>query len=186
MWLYYLQWAESTEVEPQAAATLAGYHKIDEIPFDFERRRMSVVVSGKSGYHELICKGALEEMLSICRHVRQGDDVIPLTDTLLTRIRRITDEQNQQGLRVVAVATRIMPDYQRDYAVADEYDLILEGYIAFLDPPKESTAPALRALKKNGVTVKILTGDNELVARKVCKEVGLSVEHVLRAAISNR
>ncbi len=131
----------------QSAEILAGYRKIDEIPFDFERRRMSVVVSDQSDYHELICKGALEEMLSICRHVRQGDDVIPMTDTLLARIRRVTDEQNQQGLRVVAVATRILPAYQRNYAVIDEYDLILEGYIAFLDPPKESTAPALLALK---------------------------------------
>lgn len=123
----------------QSAEILAGYRKIDEIPFDFERHRMSVVVSDQSDYHELICKGALEEMLSICRHVRQGDDVIPMTDALLARIRRVTDEQNQQGLRVVAVATRILPAYQRNYAVIDEYDLILEGYIAFLDPPKEST-----------------------------------------------
>lgn len=171
--------AESKDSQSQAANTLADYRKIDEIPFDFERRRMSVVICDKSGCHELICKGALEEILSICRHVRQGNEVISLTDTLLTRIRRITDEQNQQGLRVVAVATRIMPNYQRDYAVADEYDLILEGYIAFLDPPKESTAPALQALKQNGVTVKIITGDNELVARKVCKDVGLSVECTL-------
>lgn len=170
---------ESKDSQSQAANTLADYRKIDEIPFDFERRRMSVVICNKSGCHELICKGALEEILSICRHVRQGNEVISLTDTLLARIRRITDEQNQQGLRVVAVATRIMPNYQRDYAVADEYDLILEGYIAFLDPPKESTAPALQALKQNGVTVKILTGDNELVARKVCKDVGLSVECTL-------
>lgn len=173
---------ESKDSESRAADTLAGYRKIDEIPFDFERRRMSVVVSDKADYHELICKGALEEMLSICRHVRQGSEIIPLTDALLASIRRITDEQNQQGLRVVAVATRIMPAYQQDYAVIDEYDLILEGYIAFLDPPKESTAPALLALKRNGVNVKILTGDNELVARKVCKDVGLSVEHVLRGS----
>lgn len=173
---------DSATAESQSADTLAGYRKIDEIPFDFERRRMSVVVSSQSDYHELICKGALEEMLSICRHVRQGDDVIPMTDTLMARIRRVTDEQNQQGLRVVAVATRILPAYQRNYAVIDEYDLILEGYIAFLDPPKESTAPALLALKKSGVTVKILTGDNELVARKVCKDVGLSVERVLRGS----
>lgn len=172
----------SSRDESTTTESLAGYRKIDEIPFDFERRRMSVVVSDKDDYHQLICKGALEEMLSICRHVRQADDVIPLTDKLLARIRHITDEQNQQGLRVVAVATRILPAYQRDYAVADEYDLILEGYIAFLDPPKESTAPALLALKKNGITVKILTGDNELVARKVCKEVGLSVARVLRGS----
>ncbi|EKN3362260.1 magnesium-translocating P-type ATPase [Yersinia ruckeri] len=170
----------SAMAESDASAALNCYRKVDEIPFDFERRRMSVVVATQDDYHELICKGALEEMLSICSHVRQGDDVIPLTEVLLSRIRRITDDLNQQGLRVVAVANKILPAiHHQDYSVADESDLILEGYIAFLDPPKESTAPALHALKQNGITVKILTGDNELVARKVCKEVGLSVEQVL-------
>ncbi|MGG7668776.1 magnesium-translocating P-type ATPase [Yersinia sp. J1] len=169
----------SAMAESASTKALLDYRKVDEIPFDFERRRMSVVVAIQADYHELICKGALEEMLTICSHVRQGNEVIPLTEMLLTRIRRITDELNQQGLRVVAVANKILPANHLDYGVADESDLILEGYIAFLDPPKESTEPALRALKQNGVTVKILTGDNELVARKVCKEVGLSVVQVL-------
>nr|MDT0524856.1 HAD family hydrolase [Streptomyces sp. DSM 41633] len=158
------------------------YRKVDEIPFDFERRRMSVVVAKDAQYHELICKGALEEMLAICSHVRQEDEVIPLTEALLTRIRRITDDLNQQGLRVVAVANKILPAQAHEYSVADESDLILEGYVAFLDPPKESTAPALAALKNSGVTVKILTGDNELVAAKVCKDVGLAADHVLRGS----
>ncbi len=108
--------------------------------------------------------------------------MIPLSEALLARIRRVTDELNQQGLRVVAVANKILPATDHEYGVADESDLILEGYIAFLDPPKESTAPALAALKKNGVTVKILTGDNELVAAKVCKDVGLDAEHILRGS----
>ena len=133
-------------------------------------------------YHELVCKGALEEMLAICSHVRHEDEVIPLSEALLARIRRITDDLNQQGLRVVAVANKILPAQTHEYGVADESDLILEGYVAFLDPPKESTAPALAALKQNGVTVKILTGDNELVAAKVCRDVGLEADSLLRGS----
>ncbi|HIE4011925.1 TPA: magnesium-translocating P-type ATPase [Serratia marcescens] len=165
--------------QPQA---LQNYRKVDEIPFDFVRRRMSVVVAKDNEYHELVCKGALEEMLAICSHVRHEDEVIPLSEALLARIRRITDDLNQQGLRVVAVANKILPAQTHEYGVADESDLILEGYVAFLDPPKESTAPALAALKQNGVTVKILTGDNELVAAKVCRDVGLEADHLLRGS----
>ena len=163
----------------QAEKNFNRYLKIDEIPFDFDRRRMSVVVSEAEDHHRLICKGALEEILSICTLVQLNDETVPLTEQLLTRIRLITDDLNQQGLRVVAVAHKVMPSGTRDYAVADESSLILAGYIAFLDPPKESTAPALKALQNKGVTVKILTGDNPLVARKVCKDVGLAVDHIL-------
>ena len=163
----------------QAGKNFNRYLKIDEIPFDFDRRRMSVVVSEAEDHHRLICKGALEEILSICTLVQLNDETVPLTEQLLTRIRLITDDLNQQGLRVVAVAHKVMPSNTRDYAVADESSLILAGYIAFLDPPKESTAPALKALQNKGVTVKILTGDNPLVARKVCKDVGLAVDHIL-------
>jgi len=153
--------------------------KVDEIPFDFDRRRMSVVVSDHADSHRLICKGALEEMLSICTLVQLNGEIVPLTDVLLARIRRITDDLNQQGLRVVAVAHKVMPSRTQGYGINDESSLILAGYIAFLDPPKESTAPALKALKNKGVTVKILTGDNPLVARKVCKDVGLKVDEIL-------
>lgn len=153
--------------------------KIDEIPFDFERRRMSVVVSEGENEHRLICKGALEEILSICTQVQLDRQTVPLTAALLARIRGITDELNQQGLRVVAVAHKVMPARAPDYAVPDESSLILAGYIAFLDPPKESTAPALKALQNKGVTVKILTGDNPLVARKICTDVGLAVERIV-------
>jgi len=153
--------------------------KVDEIPFDFDRRRMSVVVAENDQNHRLICKGALEEMLSICTLVQLNGEIVPLTDVLLARIRRITDDLNQQGLRVVAVAHKVMPSRTQGYGVTDESSLILAGYIAFLDPPKESTAPALDALQRKGVTVKILTGDNPLVARKVCKDVGLQADNVL-------
>ncbi len=153
--------------------------KVDEIPFDFDRRRMSVVVAENDQNHRLICKGALEEMLSICTLVQLNGEIVPLTDVLLARIRRITDDLNQQGLRVVAVAHKVMPARTQGYAVPDESSLILAGYIAFLDPPKESTAPALDALQRKGVTVKILTGDNPLVARKVCKDVGLQADNMV-------
>jgi Mg2+-importing ATPase len=111
--------------------------------------------------------------------VRYNGDIVPLDDTMLRRIRRVTDTLNRQGLRVVAVATKYLPAREGDYQRADESDLILEGYIAFLDPPKETTAPALKALKASGITVKILTGDSELVAAKVCHEVGLDAGDVV-------
>ncbi len=138
---------EAAWMQSQQPDALQHCRKVDEIPFDFERRRMSVVVAKDNEYHELVCKGALEEMLAICSHVRHEDEVIPLSEALLARIRRITDDLNHQGLRVVAVASKILPAQTHDYGVADESDLILEGYIAFLDPPKETTAPALAALK---------------------------------------
>jgi Mg2+-importing ATPase len=111
--------------------------------------------------------------------VRYNGDIVPLDDTMLRRIKRVTDNLNRQGLRVVAVASKFLPARVGDYQRIDESDLILEGYIAFLDPPKETTAPALKALKASGITVKILTGDSELVAAKVCHEVGLDAGDVV-------
>ncbi len=161
--------------EDHARYAATRWQKVDEIPFDFERRRMSVVVSEQPQVHQLICKGALQEILNVCTQVRYGDEIVPLSESLLARIRRVTDDLNRQGLRVVAVATKFLPARSEDYGRVDESDLILEGYIAFLDPPKETTAPALKALKASGIAVKILTGDSELVAAKVCREVGLDV-----------
>ena len=163
------------------------YRKIDEIPFDFERRRMSVVVSltasGRDEHHELICKGALEEMLAVCTRVRidngHGPQEVPLDAAMLARVQQVTRELNQEGLRVVAVAMKELPPSQTTYAVADEADLTLIGYIAFLDPPKESAAPALKALAAHGIQVKVLTGDNGLVTARVCGQVGLSADKVL-------
>ncbi|CAI8943321.1 magnesium-translocating P-type ATPase [Kosakonia quasisacchari] len=167
-------------VDAEAAQTLAAsWRKVDEIPFDFERRRMSVVVAQQADVHQLICKGALTEILSVCSQVRFNGEIFPLDDTMLRRIERVTSTLNRQGLRVVAVATKYLPARSGDYQRIDESDLILEGYIAFLDPPKETTAPALKALKASGITVKILTGDSELVAAKVCHEVGLEVGDAL-------
>lgn len=159
--------------------TLPGLHKVDEIPFDFVRRRMSVILATTAQTHLLICKGALEEMLSLCRYTRVEGEVIALDENRLAQIRRHTDDLNQQGLRVVAVASKTLPSTRSQYRVDDEYELILEGYIAFLDPPKETTAPALAALQASGITVKILTGDNPRVAAKVCRDVGLDVQNIL-------
>ncbi|EDR6492882.1 magnesium-translocating P-type ATPase [Salmonella enterica subsp. diarizonae] len=164
-------------VDETAARQLSGrWQKIDEIPFDFERRRMSVVVAEDSHVHQLVCKGALQEILNVCTQVRHNGDIVPLDDNMLRRVKRVTDTLNRQGLRVVAVATKYLPAREGDYQRIDESDLILEGYIAFLDPPKETTAPALKA---SGITVKILTGDSELVAAKVCHEVGLDAGDVV-------
>ncbi|MGQ5525251.1 magnesium-translocating P-type ATPase [Chitinimonas sp. PSY-7] len=156
-----------------------NYRKVDEIPFDFNRRRMSVVVSEREDHHELITKGAVEEILTVCSHVRHGEAIEPLTLELLVRIRKVTAELNEEGLRVVAVAAKEVPPTKEAYGVTDESGLTLIGYVAFLDPPKESTAPALKALAEHGVAVKVLTGDNELVTNKICREVGLAKQGVL-------
>ncbi|MVW71726.1 magnesium-translocating P-type ATPase [Bordetella sp. 15P40C-2] len=169
---------EHVEVHQELNPVL-NYRKVDEVPFDFNRRRMSVVVSEREDHHELICKGAVEEVLSVCTHVRHGDKVEALTPALLDGIRQVTASFNEEGLRVVAVAMKEVPPTQETYGVADERELTLIGYIAFLDPPKESTAPALRALAEHGVAVKVLTGDNELVTAKICREVGLVTRGVL-------
>ena len=159
------------------------YRKIDEVPFDFERRRMSVVVSERDEHHELICKGALEEVLAVCSRVRSGTGPeatdLPLDTAMLARVQAVTRGLNQDGLRVVAVAMKEIPPAQTTYSVADEIELTLIGFVAFLDPPKETAAPALKALAGHGVTVKVLSGDNELVTSCVCGHVGLSSGDVM-------
>ena len=158
------------------------YRKVDEIPFDFQRRRMSVVVSEKGDHHELICKGAVEEVLAACSHIQDGGQALALDAALLARVQAVTGALNQDGLRVVAVAMKEVPPHKCVYSVADESDLTLVGYIAFLDPPKESAAPALQALVAHGVAVKVLTGDNDLVTAKICRDVGLAVDGVVLGA----
>ena len=167
-------------VEVQRELGLAtNYRKVDEIPFDFQRRRMSVVVSEREDHHELICKGALEEVLAVCTHERLGEQTVALTPERLEAIQATTAALNEQGLRVVAVAMKEEPPTRHAYSVADESGLTLMGYVAFLDPPKESTGPALAALAAHGIEVKILTGDNERVTAKVCRQVGLAQRGLL-------
>ncbi|MCA1324681.1 magnesium-translocating P-type ATPase [Herbaspirillum sp. alder98] len=169
---------EHAELQREMSVASA-YRKVDEIPFDFQRRRMSVVVSEREDHHELICKGAVEEIVSVCTHARHDGRVVPLTPALLEEIHATTARLNAEGLRVVGVAAKDLPPTKETYGLADESDLVLVGYIAFLDPPKESTAPALAALRAHGVAVKILTGDNQLVTAKICREVGLEVDGML-------
>jgi Mg2+-importing ATPase len=153
---------------------------IDELPFDFSRRRMSVVVKPASyGAPLLVCKGAVDEMLQICTKIEHDGEVTGLTDELRDKLHRLRDSNNEDGLRLVAVAYKSADKTPGEFSVADEHDLIFSGFIAFLDPPKETTPEALRLLRGHGVTVKILTGDNALVARKVCRDVGLEVDEVL-------
>lgn len=154
------------------------YRKIDEIPFDFMRRRMSVVVEGK-GKHVLICKGAVEEVFRVSSIGEDGGTQFGLDDSHLQKLNEVGNELNEDGFRVIAVAYKELPPGQTTYTVKDECDLVLLGYIAFLDPPKDSALQAISELREHGVQMKILTGDNETVTRKVCKEVGMKVEGVV-------
>ncbi len=157
------------------------YRKIDEIPFDFVRRRMSVVVEDESGLNTLICKGSVEEVLSLCTRVELNGEVIAVQAEHDTRRRQLADELNGQGFRVIALAYKQMqgaPD-EPVYSVKDESDLILLGFLAFLDPPKDTATEALKRLHRLNVDVKILTGDNEIVTSYICKEVGMPVENLL-------
>jgi Mg2+-importing ATPase len=157
------------------------YVKCDEVPFDFHRRRMSVVVHEVfRGRDLLICKGAVEEVLAVCSEARIGGQVIPLTDAVREEAARLRTGLNEDGLRVIAVAVKqVWSQPNKQYGVADEDKLTLIGFVAFLDPPKETAGPALAALARHGITVKILTGDNDLVARKICKDVGLPTPRTL-------
>ncbi|MFZ1150994.1 MAG: magnesium-translocating P-type ATPase [Xanthobacteraceae bacterium] len=155
------------------------FQKIDEMPFDFERRRMSVVLGRDDGVHILICKGAVEEVFAACKHYAIDGETGPLDQSHFTSAMETTAKLNADGFRVVAVAFKEMPPTQTTYSVADEADLTLLGYIAFLDPPKETCAAALATLKASGVQVKILTGDNDIVTRKICHEVGLVVDRIV-------
>jgi len=149
-----------------------GFAKIDEIPFDFSRRRLSVVVAHE-GKHILICKGAVEEIFAACSRYEIDGTTGQLDESHFATVKEETIALNMDGFRVVAVAYKELDAAQQAYSVADERDLTLLGYIAFLDPPKESAGAAIAALAGKGVTVKILTGDNEVITRKICREVKL-------------
>jgi Mg2+-importing ATPase len=157
------------------------YRKIDEIPFDFVRRRMSVVVEDETGLNTLICKGAVEEVLGLCTRVEVRGEVIEVLPEHDAKRRLLADDLNGQGFRVIALAYKQMPGATDEpvYAIKDESDLILLGFLAFLDPPKDSATEALKRLHSLSVDVKILTGDNEIITAYICKEVGMPVEHLL-------
>ncbi len=157
------------------------YRKIDEIPFDFVRRRMSVIVEDETGLNTLICKGAVDEVLNQCTRVEVKGEIIEVLPEHDAKRRQLADDLNSQGFRVIALAYKQMPGAPDEpvYAVKDESDLILLGFLAFLDPPKDTAVEALKRLHSLSVDVKVLTGDNEIVTAYICKEVGMPVEHLL-------
>ncbi|WP_454791999.1 magnesium-translocating P-type ATPase [Mycolicibacterium lutetiense] len=167
-----LHFADGT---PEALLAASAYRKVDELPFDFERRRLSVVVQDVERNHLLVCKGAVEEMLAVSTQVWEGTACRPLEEADREALAATARAYNRDGFRVLLVATREIPRVQRThrYLIEDEQDLVVRGFLTFLDPPKETAAPAITALAEHGVTVKVLTGDNEVVSAKICHEVGL-------------
>jgi Mg2+-importing ATPase len=151
---------------------------VDELPFDFKRRRMSVIVDYE-GEHVLICKGAVEEIYSCCKSYQIGDEVYPLVDMIKADLFEEVESLNRDGFRVLGIAYRPFSKDKTTFTVEDESELILLGYIAFFDPPKASASEAVTLLKKAGVAIKVLTGDNALVTLKVCKDVGIKAERVI-------
>ncbi len=155
------------------------YEKIDEIPFDFIRKRMSVVVENERNEQVLICKGAVEEVLSLCNKYETKESAQPFMGKATDKIEKMVRELNAEGFRVIAVAYRIFNDRKAAYSVNDESKLTLLGFLAFLDPPKETSEEAISKFHKYQVDVKVLTGDNEIVTKKICHEVNLPVDKIL-------
>ena len=155
------------------------YVKVDEIPFDFNRRRMSVVLRDEKGKTQLISKGAVEEMLAVCSFAEVDGAAVPLTPELRGQTMAVVRALNDDGMRVLAVAQKNDPAEEGVFSVRDEADMVLIGYLAFLDPPKETAAAAIRALREYGVSVKVLTGDSEAVASFVCRKVGIPADEML-------
>ena len=171
--------------ETHTDARIPEYTKVDEIPFDFDRRIMSVIVRTPDGKDLLISKGAPEAVFPRCTNYTLGGTVFPMDQSRVSHLKGEYERLSADGFRVLALATReveprsVGPGNATSYSKADEQELILNGYVAFLDPPKDTAAAAIRALQGHGVEVKVLTGDNELVARKICTEVGLATSEVL-------
>ena len=172
---------DRTAEEKEEYAELRGltehFTKVDEIPFDFERRRMTVVVA--NGKTQMITKGAVEEMLAVCSHAEYEGKVEPLTDELRDYILEKVDDLNDDGMRVIAVAQKTNPSPVGAFSPADESGMVLMGYLAFLDPPKDSAEEAIQALHEHGVEVKVLTGDNDKVTRCICRQVGIKTDKIL-------
>ncbi len=161
---------------------IQNYRKVDEIPFDFNRRRMSVVVADKNGKTQLITKGAIEEMLAVSTYAEYQGKVEIITDEVREEILKTVETYNANGMRVLGIAHKTNPSPAGAFSVADESGMVLIGYLAFLDPPKESTQKALKALLEYGVDVKVLTGDNDAVTKYICRKVGIPAEHILLGA----
>lgn len=169
-----------------------NYQKLDEIPFDFHRRRMSVILQQKNGKHLLICKGAVEEMLELCTHSFEpgedhelhieSDKIVPMDAKMREIVLNTSRKLNEEGLRVLLVAIKEYDQRPLNYGVSDESKMVLTGFIGFLDPAKPSAKPAIESLQKLGVSIKVLTGDNEVVTKKICRDVGIPVNHIVLGA----
>ncbi|KEI04817.1 magnesium-translocating P-type ATPase [Clostridium botulinum] len=155
------------------------YLKIDEIPFDFVRKRMSVVVENKRMEHVLVCKGAVEEVLGLCNKYETKEGTEDFNGKMTTKIDNMIKKLNAEGFRVIAVAYKIFDNNKKEYTLQDENELTLLGFLAFLDPPKETSKDAITKLHKYNVDVKVLTGDNEIVTKKICEEVNLPIDKIL-------
>lgn len=156
-----------------------NYRKVDEVPFDFERRRMSVVVEDDNGKTQMITKGAVEEMVKICSFVQTGHEVVKLEGEIVDKILLTVDDLNSRGMRVIAVAQKTNPSPVGQFGVKDESEMVLIGYLAFLDPPKASAKPAIKSLKTLGVETKVLTGDNDVVTKAICDMIEIPTEVML-------
>ena len=159
-----------------------SYVREDEIPFDFSRRRMSVVLRDKAGKRQLITKGAVEEILSICSHIELDGEVKPITPELIDNAQKIATENNLEGIRVIAVAQKNNVHDVETFGVDDEKDMVLIGFVGFLDPPKPSAESAIKALTRNGVRTVVLTGDTEGVAINICGRLGIDTGYTLTGA----
>jgi Mg2+-importing ATPase len=158
------------------------YRKIDEIPFDFTRRRMSVVIEDNTKNRQIITKGAIEEMLAICSHAEYHGKSLPITQEMRDIVLRESMTMNDDGMRVLGVAHKHWVEKDHSFAVEDETEMVLIGFLAFLDPPKESAAKAIKQLHEHGVEVKVLSGDNEAVVKAICQQVGVDTSYTLNGS----
>ncbi|HOR46089.1 MAG TPA: magnesium-translocating P-type ATPase, partial [Caldisericia bacterium] len=156
-----------------------NFKKVDEIPFDFVRRRMSVVVEDASGKQIIICKGAVEEIFSVCTQIQTQGVVEKLGQEHMQKAKELVEWSNSNGFRALGLAYREMPKRQEAYCVSDEQEMTLLGFLTFLDPPKVTAKQAIKDLRDLGVSVKILTGDNDLVSKKICSQVGLETGSIV-------
>lgn len=155
------------------------YIKVDEIPFDFTRRRMSVVVEDKTGKTQIITKGAIEEILAICSHTEIEGEVVSITDKIKKQVLEAGDNLGLKGMRVLGIAHKSWIEKSHSFRVEDESEMVLIGYLAFLDPPKPSASTAIKALNEHGVDVKVLSGDTAQITRNICRQVGVDTTHIL-------
>jgi len=151
------------------------FKKFDEVPFDFSRKLMSVIVSSNER-HRLIAKGAPEEIFKRCAKFELEGEILEMQDLLLTELKQECDDLSSEGFRVLAIAYKDLPNNKERYSKEDEQDLILKGYVAFLDPPKPTSKKTIENLRRLGIDFKVLTGDNELVTRKICSDIGVDIK----------